>query len=344
MNSPFRRCGVAWLAIISGLTLALGVHSEEASSGIFNVKNYGATGDGQTLDTPAINRAIQACRQVGGGTVLFPPGRYVTGTFELFSHMTLAVVSGAVIVGSTNLADYGLKEQYGINEHEIGQSGEGRRVGIVVANHAEDIAIVGPGTFDGRGTWFVDLKVPHGIPPNDYDNRYTRQGTNFSRLNSGIGDGPVEPWMPWTNRPGVLITLANCTNVLLRDLTIKDSHNWTINLGQCENVEIHGLNVLNNLLIPNNDGLDISARNARISDCLIVAGDDAIAANRCENLTVVNCTLSSRSSGIRFGSNTNCVFDNLVISDSNRGIAVYGSADTAMFSHVIIETRLFNGH
>ncbi len=344
MNSPFLRRDLALLAVILAMALALATRGEEAASGIFNVKNYGATGDGQTLDTPAINRAIEACRQAGGGTVLFPAGRYVTGTFEVFSHMTLAVESGAVILGSTNLADYGLKERYGINERDIGQSGEGRRMGIVVANHAEGVAIVGPGTFDGRGTWFVNLKMPHGGDSPDYDKRYTRQGTNFSFLHSGIGDGPVEPWMPWTNRPGVLLTVANCTNVLLRDLTIKDSHNWTINVGKCENVEIRGLTVLNNLLIPNNDGLDISARNARISDCLIIAGDDAIAANRCENLNVVNCILSSRSSGIRFGSNTNCIFDNLIISDSNRGIAVYGSADTASFSHVILQTRLFNGH
>jgi len=108
---------------------------------------------------------------------------------------------------------------------------------------------------------------------------------------SGVGDGPVRPWMPWTNRPGVLLTFANCTNVSLREVTIRDAHNWTINFGQCRNVLVSAITVLNNPLIPNNDGLDISAENARISDCVIVAGDDAIAANRCKNLAVVNCTL-----------------------------------------------------
>src|SRR5690242_4585003 len=151
MNCPFLRKGIVLFALCRAMNHG---HCGEAPDGIFNVKNYGATGDGQTSDTPAINRTVQACRQAGGGTVLFPPGRYVTGTFEIFSHTTLAVESGAVILGSTNLADYGTKEQYGINESEIGQSGEGRRTGIVVANHAEEVAIVGPGTFDGRGTWF----------------------------------------------------------------------------------------------------------------------------------------------------------------------------------------------
>jgi Glycosyl hydrolases family 28 len=343
MKFSFLRDGVTFFVICCLINLTSGARCQEKTDGVFNVKNYGATGDGLTLDTPAINLAIQACKQAGGGLVVFPTGRYVTGTFEVFSHMTLEVESGAVILASTNLADYGLKEKYGIIENQIGQSGEGVRAGIVVVNHAEDVAIVGHGVFDGRGTYFVDLKVPHVGSSSDFDKQLTRQGQDFALIKSGIGDGPVLPWMPWTNRPGVLITVANSTNVLLRDVTIKDSHNWTINIGRCENVVVSGITILNNPLIPNNDGIDISARNARLSDCNIIAGDDAIAANRCENLTVANCTLSSRSSGIRFGSNTNCVFQNIVISDSNRGIAIYGSADTAWFSNINIQTRLFNG-
>lgn len=91
-------------------------------------------------------------------------------------------------------------------------------------------------------------------------------------------------------------------------MTLKDSHNWTLNLAGCENVEVHGLNVLNNLLIPNNDGINITARNTRISDCNIWAGDDAIAANRCENLAVANCILVSRSSAIRLSGGKYCTF------------------------------------
>ncbi len=343
MNNFLLHSSLIFLVVFCSINFSPSARGAETADGIFNVKNYGATGDGQTLDTPAINRAIQACKQVGGGTIFFPAGKYVTGTFEIFSDMTIEVGSGAVISGSTNLLDYGLKENYGINENEIGQSGEGLHTGIIVANHAENVAIVGHGSFDGRGTYFVDLKIPHVGSSGDFDKNLTRQGQDFALIKSGVGDGPVMPWMPWKDRPGVLITLADCTNVLMRDVTIKDSHNWTINIGQCENVLVTGLNILNNPLIPNNDGLDISAKNARISDCNIIAGDDAIAANRCENLAVANCTLSSRSSAIRFGSNTNSVFQNIVISDSNRGIAIYGSADTAQFSNINIQTHLFNG-
>ncbi len=343
MNNSFLRSSIILLAIFCSINFPLKTHGAEPADNVFNVKNYGATGDGQTLDTPAINRTIQACQQAGGGTISFPTGKYVTGTFEIFSHMTVEVGSGAMILGSTNLADYGLKTKYGIIESEIGQSGEGLHTGLIVANHATDVAIIGHGVLDGRGTYFVNLKVVHAGSSGDFDKNLTRQGRRFALIQSGIGDGPVLPWMPWPDRPGVLITLASCTNILLRDVIIKDSHNWTINIGKCENVVVSDISVLNNPLIPNNDGLDISARNAHISNCTITAGDDAIAANCCENLTVDNCTLSSRSSGIRFGSNTNCVFDNIVITDSNRGIAIYGSADTARFSNINIQTRLFNG-
>ena len=344
MNSPFLLRNIVAFAVSGLFILPCNSRAGENPPEVFNVKNFGATGDGATLDTLAIKRTINACRQAGGGLVVFPAGKYVTGTFEMFSDMTLEVQSGALIVGSTNLSDYGLKKTYGIDENEIGQSGEGLRTGIIVANHAENVAVVGHGVFNGRGTYFVDPQVSHGGEPSDFEKRFTRQGPDFAQMASGVGDGPVKPWMPWTNRPGVLITFANCTNVSLRDVTICDSHNWTINIGHCRNVVVSAITVLNNVLIPNNDGLDISAENARISDCTIVAGDDAIAANRCQNLTVANCTLSSRSSGIRFGSNTNCVFQNLVISDSNRGIAIYGSADTAWFSNINIQSRLFNGH
>ena len=102
--------------------------------------------------------------------------------------------------------------------------------------------------------------------------------------------------------------------------------------------------MLNNLLIPNNDGINITAKNARISDCNISAGDDAIAANDCEHLVVSNCVLRSRSSAIRFCGGQSCWVQNLVIYDSNRGIGIYGSAHDVSFSDVLIQTRLHTGH
>ena len=309
----------------------------------YNVKDYGAVGDGKALETAAINQTIRACNQAGGGTVLFPAGTYVTGTFELLSHVTLSVQAGAVIKGSKDLADYGVKTHYGIKGLS-GQSGEGLRAGLIIANNAENIAILGPGTIDGQGTYFVDVNKPHNGEPPDYDKRLTRQGDDFMSPKFGTADGPVRPWMPWSDRPGAMIILADCKNVLVRDVTLKDSHNWTVNITESEDVVVSGINVSNNLLIPNNDGINITAKNARISDCHISAGDDAIAANDCDQLVVSNCVLRSRSSAIRFCGGHACSFQNLVIYDSNRGIGIYGSAHDVSFSDVLIQTRLHTGH
>ena len=324
--------------------LAFGVPPQakcaEKAPGVFDVRDYGVAGNGKTLDTPAINKAIQACNKAGGGTVVFTPGEYVTGTFVMLSHVTLRLEAGAVIKGSTNLADYKLKSEFNL-DNQSRQHGEGLRLGLIVATQAEDIAIVGHGVIDGRGTYFVG-ETPHN--PTDYEARLTREGNDYLSVKSVPWEGPLKPTMPWNDRPGVLIVLSSCKNVVIRDVTLKDSHNWTLHLSGSEDIVISGIRIVNNLMIPNNDGINITAKNARISDCYISAGDDAIAANGCENLTVTNCTLISRSSGIRFGGGKYCTFQNLVIRDSNRGIGIYGSADHVLFSDILMQTRLFNGN
>jgi len=112
----------------------------------FNVKNYGAIGDGIQLDTEAINKTIQAAREAGGGTDLVPAGTYVSGTILLQSNVTLWIDSGARILGSTNLSDYRWpdreREWYGA---------------IVMAYGVQNVAIMGHGTIDGQ-----NLTNPNG--------------------------------------------------------------------------------------------------------------------------------------------------------------------------------------
>jgi polygalacturonase len=318
--------------------LAFGVSqakSAERASSVFDVRQYGAAGDGKTLDTAAINKAIQACNGAGGGSVLFTPGEYVTGTFIMRSHVTLNLEAGAVIKGSTNLADYLPKSDFNAR----GFNGEGKRMGIMLGIQVEDVAITGRGVIDGRGTYFVN--GPHS--PIDYDPSLTREGADFMSVKSVPWDGPLKPIMPWDDRPGVLILFAGCKHVLLRDFTIHDAHNWTVHMNGAEDVVISGIRILNNVMIPNNDGLNLGGKNIRISDCYIETGDDGFAINGCENLTANNCTLISRSAAIRFAGGRYCTFQNIVIRDSNRGIGIFGSADHVLFSDILMQTRLFNG-
>jgi hypothetical protein len=326
-------CGVAGALALCAPPAAQGADKQFAP--VFDVRQFGAAGDGKTLDTAAINKAIQACNQAGGGTVLFTPGEYVTGTFIMLSHVTLNLEAGAVIKGSTNLADYLPKSDFKAS----GFNGEGKRMGLILGIQVEDIAITGKGVIDGRGTYFVS--GPHN--PTDYDPLATRQGADFMSVKSLPWDGPLQPTMPWDDRPGVLILFAGCKNAVIRDVTIKDAHNWTIHINRAEDIVISGIRILNNVLIPNNDGINIGGKNIRISDCYIETGDDGFAINGGENLTVTNCTVISRSAAIRFAGGRYCTFQNIVIRDSNRGIGIFGGADHVLFSDILIQTRLFNG-
>src|SRR5208283_1259029 len=96
------------LAMLSGICRAVepGKVAGQVTSRLFNVADYGAKGDGITLDTAAVNQAVEACAKAGGGQVLIPPGRFLSGTVHLRSHVTLCIAAGATLVGTTNLTEY----------------------------------------------------------------------------------------------------------------------------------------------------------------------------------------------------------------------------------------------
>jgi len=302
---------------------------------LFSVVQYGAVGDGRTLNTDAIAKAVAACAEAGGGTVIVPAGRYLTGPIELRSNIELRLEAGAVLEATTDLDAY-LKFK--------------RKRGLIYAENAHDISMTGPGNLQGNGTAFME-NTPKGIE--HMDTRYARQADAYR---VGEEDGP----MVMRRRPGSLIHFKECRNVAIRDVTLLDAPEWTVHLSDCDIGTIHGIRILNNLLIPNNDGIHcVTSRNVHISDCDIQAGDDAIAITGLhgrpealsENITVANCTLLSRSSGVRVGYGSNsirrCAFQNLVIHNSNRGLGVFvrdeGSVTDILFDNIIIETRLHTG-
>jgi Glycosyl hydrolases family 28 len=315
--------------------------------GVCDVRSFGAKGDGSTLDTEAISKAIRACAGVGGGTVLFPAGTYVTGTFELVSNITLQLDSGAVLLASSKISDYGKIGDYGLGKtYGIDSSGEGDLVGLIVARDAHDIGIVGRGAIDGRGDDFMDLGVPHVAA--DFDAQYTRNPEAFGAGVRNLAYGPVR--VKEQGRPGTMLIFENCRNVLLRDVTLRAAPNWTLHLQNTERATISGIHIDNNLLIPNNDGIDcMRCRHVHISDSDIRAGDDDLAIVGSENVNVTNCSLVSRSSAIRLESTSHSTFDNLSIT-SNRGIGIFHrgeggeSTQSVLFSNISMRTKLIPGH
>jgi polygalacturonase len=324
------------------------------------ITSFGARDDGQTVNTPAIQKAIDACHEAGGGSVVIPPGEFVTGSIQLRSNVNLYLEQGARLLGSLDTADY-----------RIG----GSRRGMIFAYQEQGISISGEGEIDGRGTSFHDADKAH--MGQDFNRGVTRQGMDYMPADPVPSDGPIG----YETRPGMMVLLLQCEQVAIKDVTFRDSPVWTFRIADCDDVFVNGISIRNNLLIPNSDGIHCTtSRNVRISDCDIRAGDDAIivtgfgtnvevggdvnirldytareSGNKtgyAENVTVTNCILQSRSAGIRVGYGVNpirnCVFSNLVIYGSNRGLGVFsrdvGSIENILFSNITIQNRLHSGH
>jgi polygalacturonase len=314
----------------------------------YNVKDFGAVGDGIALDTRALQKAFDQCSE-HGGTVIVPAGVYVTGVLALHSNMELRLEAGAVIKGSADLKDYAF---------------DGRRVGMFYSANIHDVTICGQGVIDGNGNSFC---FPGRAKQMDeYGYRFTRQKELFRHVDQGLGDGPV---VPFDKRPYQMIIFSNCKDITVKDITLRDSPFWTLHFADCESVNVHHLRIDNNLMVPNNDGIDFTdCSYVTVSDCDIRCGDDALVFTGysyhhdlpgfqelkkvSRNITVSNCTLVSRSSGIRIGgadqnAMRNYLFSNITITDSNRGVGIFlredGSIENMLFENMVIETRYHTG-
>jgi hypothetical protein len=314
---------------------------------VCNVRDFGAKGDGVTLDTHAISDAIAACTKQGGGTVYFGPGRYVIGTVQLYSHIHLLLESGATLVGSHGIKDYLSSSPFGFaRNYGVDITGEGTLLGMLIAKDAQDISIDGGGEIDGQGDAFMAPLTAH--TSHDYEEQYVRNPEKFRAAMNIVQYGPIEP----TGRPGTLIVFFHCSNVRLHGITLRSSPNWTLHLQDVDGAAISDLQILNNPLVPNNDGIDcMQCRNVRISNCTIHTGDDGLAIVRSENVNVSNCSISSRSAAIRLESTRLSTFTGLSM-DTNRGIAVFADGypgqeeqptENVTFSDIVIRTRLIPG-
>lgn len=329
----------------------------ESRSENYNILDYGAVNNQKS--TLAIQKAIDTCFNAGGGTVIIPRGRFITGTLELKSNVTLYLETGSLLEASPDLADY---------RSTI------RRHGLIFSEDAENISIAGYGTIFARGTHFYDTTKNHVYP--EFDKNLVRQKQNYMPEGTFFTDGPYKR----LRMPGMTIAFYHCTRVKLKDFKLVDTPIWAIRLAYCEDADVSGLTILNNLMVPNSDGIHMTAsRNIRISDCHISCGDDAIivtgfcineeipgyahgiadqAAHRfgnksiyAEHIQVTNCHLQSRSAGIRVGYGQHpirrCVFSNIQIYGSNRGIGIFAhdasDIEELIFSDITIETRLHNG-
>ena len=302
---------------------------------IYDVRNYGAVGDGKTLNTAAIQKAIDDCASKNGGTVLLEDGTYMTGSIILRSNVNLHIEQNAVLLGSPNCGDYPEKQNL---KHVISENlPRTRNASMIFAEECENISITGMGKIDCNGTRFVREK----------QGEWT--GWRFERI-----DAPTPPRV---------VFFAGCRNIKIEDITmLNQPSGWSYWIHDCDYVVFDKCKILAEVRYPNNDGIHInSSRNVTVSNCDIVTGDDCIvvrANNRslaenkvCEKVTVTNCNLTSYSGGIRIGWISdgvikNCTFSNLVMTDTVIGISIvlpdFSKVPDRGREDTLIENLLFN--
>ncbi len=236
----------------------------------YNIRDFGAKGDGVTLDTAAVQAAIDACNKDQGGTVLVPAGVFVIGTIEMKSNVTLHIVAAGKLLGTVDGKQYHAADAIPLSGDST--LGDGN-VGLIFAVKAENFTIEGPGTIDGQGAQF--RSPTRGVPPP-----------------SGRGGN---------NRPYHLL-FHQCKNFTVRDIFLFQSAYHSIRIIQSSYMKLDGIRIYNRVN-HNNDGFHfISAQHVRLSNCTVECQDDACALfGSCKFVTVTNCSFSTRWSVFRFG-------------------------------------------
>lgn len=305
----------------------------------YDIRDYGAVGDGITNDREAIQEAIDVCSAAGGGRVLVPGGlTFRTGSIELKRFVDLHVETGATLLASDRLEDYAYlvpPDKFVRNESGLPSFLNSEYAGkplqaFIHGVGQEHVTLSGFGTIDANEVMFYG-----------HDSGYHIEGTYYPRV--------------------PLMLVENFTHLTVRDVTMKNCAFWTLHPVGCDDVTIDGVRILNNLRMANSDGIDPDhCRNVRIVNCHIECGDDCIVLKNtaafneygnCENIVISNCTLVSTSAAIKFGTEgersfRNVLVTNCTISGSNRGISIQirdgGNVENVVFSNISIETRRFS--
>ena len=289
----------------------------------FDVRDFGAVGDGVTKDTRALQDAIDAAAKAGGGRVSVPAGRYLTGSLFLKSNVTFDIDAGAVVEASRDPADYNAADVCPQNWASEAENTSGGHLFLSIMQ--TNVVLCGAGRIDGNGVYFMT---------NGFDK--ARIGKRTGK--NGLGGLNRQDAILW--RPGQMVYFVESKGVTLRGLEIANAPYWTVFVHGCEDVTAENLRIRSSrppeTETYNGDGLNLDCcRHVRVTGCDIRTSDDALclradgrrllhAPAETSDVIVRNCRLSSLQDAIRIGVGEgvvrDCLFDGLEIDDTVRGI------------------------
>jgi polygalacturonase len=269
------------------LSLLITLHPFFLLSQDYNILDFGAVPDGKTLNTAAIQSAVEAAHQNGRGRVVVPGGVFLTGSIVLKSGVELHLTREATLLGSTNPDDYQKLNRW---------------KAILLADHQQNISISGYGKIDGQGR-----KLALNLDSLFY------AGQIDSVRYDWVHRRTKEPMRPQ------LIEFVNCENITVRNITLLNAACWLQTYEQCSKVTLDSLQVKSDAYW-NNDGIDIvDCRQVRITNCNINSADDGICLKSqspkhyCDSIYIAHCTIRSSASAVKFGTVSHGGFKNVTI-------------------------------
>ncbi|CAA6692471.1 MULTISPECIES: glycoside hydrolase family 28 protein [unclassified Lentimonas] len=297
-------------ALLSAFAMFFFTACQSTRSVSTDVTDVGAVGDGVTLNTKALQAAIDACPK--GGVVLVPAGQYVTGTLWLKSDMELRLAEGAVLLGSTNIDDYSRDNQGAIEAPAFDEC-------LIYAENAKNVSITGGGVIDGRGTK-ENFPIGERVAYNDRP----------MLIRFVDCDGVTFENVSFMNAASWCTHLVNCDNVVARNVTIDSQvnrNNDGFDLDGCKNVLIE----------------DCDIRTGDDSIC-----PKSTTERLCENIVVRNCRITSHTSAFKCGTSSRGGFKNLHVYDCEfydvgMGAIKLQIVDGGMMEDVLIEDIKITG-
>jgi polygalacturonase len=306
----------------------------------FNIKEYGALGDGKTLNTEAFEKTMAACAAAGGGIVQVPAGEWLTGPIKFRSNINLRLEKGALIQFTKDRTQYPMIKAGSKSSSIVPAS-------PIYAYDCKNIAITGEGIIDGAGESWRPVKkmkttpaqwdallASGGVLSADgkiwWPSKEALDGEQFVKDFKATGKKP-DPisYLPARDflRPYMLF-MVNCENILLEGVTIRNSPKFVFYPSRCKNLTMTGVTVFNDWWAQNGDGIDISAcKNVIIYKCNVSCGDDAICMKSSEsssdmpgtfaleNILIAACKVQRGHGGFVIGSNTDGGMRNIFVTD-----------------------------